>query len=90
VLYVTERCVLRLGPEGLELIEIAPGLDLEADVLAHMAFRPVVVPELRRMDPALFRDAPPTLGTARLPRAGGLRRRTRPRLPHNDLDPTPS
>ena len=90
VLYITERCVLRLGPEGLELIEIAPGLDLEADVLAHMAFRPVVVPELRRMDPALFRDAPPTLGTARLPGAGRLRRHGRARLPHSDLDPTPS
>jgi propionate CoA-transferase len=55
VLYITERCVLRLAPAGLELIEIAPGLDLEADILAHMGFRPSIAPDLRRMDPALFR-----------------------------------
>jgi propionate CoA-transferase len=35
VLYVTERCVFRLTPDGLELIELAPGIDLENDVLAH-------------------------------------------------------
>jgi propionate CoA-transferase len=54
--YITERCVLRLTELGLELIEIAPGLDLERDVLAAMAFRPTLAPELRRMDSAIFRS----------------------------------
>jgi len=63
VLYVTERCVLRLGPGGLELIEIAPGVDLERDVLAKMSFRPQVAGDLREMDAAIFSDAP--LGLAR-------------------------
>jgi propionate CoA-transferase len=55
VLYVTERCVLALTPEGLELVEVAPGVDVERDILAHMAFRPIV----RRpatMDERIFRS----------------------------------
>ena len=58
VLYITERCVLRLGDAGPELIELAPGVDLERDVLARMGFRAKVAPELREMDAAIFRDAP--------------------------------
>jgi len=42
VLYVTERCVFRLTLEGLELIEVAPGIDIEKDILSHMAFTPIV------------------------------------------------
>src|SRR4249919_3042772 len=41
-LFVTERAVFRVGPNGLELIEIAPGVDPERDVIAHMGFRPAV------------------------------------------------
>jgi propionate CoA-transferase len=68
VLYITERCVLRLGNGGLELIEIAPGVDLERDVLARMGFRPEIAPDLREMDAAIFTDAP--LGLAERTSAG--------------------
>jgi propionate CoA-transferase len=62
VVYITERCVLRLGDEGLRLIEIAPGVDLERDVLARMGFRPQIAPDLREMDATIFTDAPLGLG----------------------------
>jgi len=42
VLYVTERCVFRLTPDGLELVEVAPGIDIDRDILAHMDFEPIV------------------------------------------------
>lgn len=54
VLYVTERAVFRLTAEGIELIELAPGLDLITDVLDHMAFKPLISPQLREMDPRIF------------------------------------
>jgi propionate CoA-transferase len=57
VLYVTERCVFRLRPEGLHLLEVAPGIDIERDVLAHMAFRPIIG-EVTLMDPRIFRSKP--------------------------------
>ena len=64
VLYVTERCVFQLAgtsdkPE-LELIELAPGVDLQHDVLAHMDFLPLISPQLKTMDAALF--APDAMG----------------------------
>jgi propionate CoA-transferase len=62
VLYVTERCVLRLTGSvetpALELIEIAPGVDLQRDVLGQMDFTPQISPQLKLMDPALFKPAP--------------------------------
>ncbi len=62
VLYVTERAVFRRVADGLELIEIAPGVDLERDVLPHMAFAPRIAPDLREMDARLFR--PEKMGLA--------------------------
>jgi propionate CoA-transferase len=57
VLYVTERCVFRLTDSGLELIEIAPGVDLERHILTQMDFTPTISPQLKLMDAALFTDA---------------------------------
>ncbi len=64
VLYVTERCVFRLTDAGLELIEIAPGIDLERDILGQMAFRPAIAPALKLMDARLFGAAPMGLRSA--------------------------
>ena len=62
VLYVTERCVFRLADAGgLELIEIAPGIDLQRHILSQMDFHPAISPELRLMDASLFADAPMNL-----------------------------
>jgi propionate CoA-transferase len=60
VLYVTERCVFRLHPQGLELIEVAPGIDMQRDILDRMDFAPIVseVGEVRTMDARLFLDQP--------------------------------
>jgi len=57
VFYVTERCVLRRTAEGVELAEVAPGVDIDRDILAHMGFRPIVR-DPRPMDPRLFRPEP--------------------------------
>jgi propionate CoA-transferase len=57
VLYVTERAVFRLRPQGLTLVEIAPGIDVERDILALMPFKPESR-TVARMDPRLFRDEP--------------------------------
>lgn len=57
VLFVTERCVFELMPDGLRLAEVAPGVDIEADILANMAFRPIIdTPDV--MDARLFREEP--------------------------------
>ena len=61
-LFVTERAVFRVGAEGLELIEIGPGLDAERDVVAHMGFRPQIARDLRIMDPRIFATATMDLG----------------------------
>jgi propionate CoA-transferase len=57
VIYVTERCVFQLTPGGLELIEVAPGIDIERDILAHMDFKPIIH-KPHPMDARIFRDEP--------------------------------
>ncbi|HOP48173.1 MAG TPA: CoA-transferase [Desulfobacteraceae bacterium] len=58
VLYITERCVFSLCEEGLELIEIAPGIDLETQILALMDFKPVMRRPPKLMDSRIFRLPP--------------------------------
>lgn len=55
VLYVTERCVFELTRGGLKLTEVAPGIDIERDILAHMETRPLI-DEITSMDPRIFRE----------------------------------
>ncbi|WP_368860384.1 CoA-transferase [Caballeronia sp. BR00000012568055] len=57
-LYITERAVFRLVDDGLELIEVAPGVDVERDVASQMAFRPRIAANLKLMAPSLFQAGP--------------------------------
>ena len=54
VIYVTERCVFQLTSEGLELTEVAPGVDIERDIVANMAFRPIIK-DPQPMDERIFK-----------------------------------
>jgi len=54
VLFITERAVFQRGQSGLVLIEIAPGIDLQRDVLAQMGFKPQISPTLKEMDKRIF------------------------------------
>ena len=58
ITYVTERCVMKLTPDGIVLTEIAPGVDLQAHILGQSEFDLIVAPDLKVMDTALFTDAP--------------------------------
>ena len=58
VVFITERAVFRLTKDGVMLTEIAPGVDLERDVIAQMGFRPLISDELKLMDERIFRDEP--------------------------------
>jgi len=58
VLYVTERAVFEASEQGLRLTEVAPGVDVERDVLAQMEFEPLVDGEPALMDPRLFAAGP--------------------------------
>ena len=60
MLYITERAVFELRPEGVTLIEIAPGIDLQTQVLDQMDFAPQVERQadgsVKLMDARIFRD----------------------------------
>ena len=58
VLYVTERCVFALRPDGLELVEVAPGINVERDILARMDFQPLIPRDPAAMDARIFRPEP--------------------------------
>ena len=56
--YITERCVFRLTPTGLTLVEVAPGVDVERDVRAKVGFPLQISPDCRAMDACCFRAEP--------------------------------
>jgi len=62
VIFITERCVFTLTDEGVELTEIAPGADLQNDILAHMDFKPIVK-NPKTMDERIFKIPPMDLKT---------------------------
>lgn len=67
ILYVTERCVLELREHGLTVVEIAPGVDLQRDILDRAGVRLQVSDDLKPMDAALFRPEPMGLVLPRRP-----------------------
>ncbi|MFA6567384.1 MAG: CoA-transferase [Victivallales bacterium] len=54
VMYITERAVFELTGSGIKLVEIAPGVDIEKDILSHMAFKPEISRDLKNMPESVF------------------------------------
>jgi propionate CoA-transferase len=75
-IFVTERAVLKVVGGALELIEIAPGIDLEKDIIRHMAFRPRIAADCKLMDKRLFSPARMNLRADMHAKAGNAEHRT--------------
>lgn len=58
VIYITERCVFTLCEKGLKLVEIAPGINLQRDILDQMDFKPIIAKKPKRMDERIFLPGP--------------------------------
>jgi len=58
VLYITGRAVFEMNGDGMILKEIAPGIDLQCDILDRMEFKPIIPSDLKLMDERIFRDEP--------------------------------
>lgn len=58
IIYITERAVFELSKKGIKLTEIAPGVDLEKDILNQMNFLPEIAEPLKKMDKRIFIDEP--------------------------------
>lgn len=58
VLFITERCVLELTKKGLVLKEVAPGVDIEKDIVSQMEFKPIIDETPIPMDDRIFSDSP--------------------------------
>ena len=74
VTFITERAVFLLTAEGLRLTEIAPGVDLQKDILAQMEFKPAIDNNLTLMDPRLFNQGPMNLQHSGSHPAGHMRK----------------
>lgn len=66
VLFITERCVFELSKNGLVLIQIAPGIHLQKDILDQMEFEPIVADTLELMDHRIFRTEPMQLASSQV------------------------
>lgn len=56
VSFITDRCVMKLTSEGLVVTEVAPGIDIQKDIIEQMEFKPIIASDVREMDPALFQE----------------------------------
>lgn len=63
VLFITERCVFDVTPKGLRLVEVAPGVDIQNDIVAQMGFQPIIEGSPKTMDKRIFSPRPMELRT---------------------------